>query len=49
MVVVIIMEVRTAEDMRALLTASGLELSQHYIVRPNWFFAGKGFYTDAKT
>ena len=42
-------EIRTVEDMKSLLTDLGLNLSEHFLVKPNWFFAGKGFYTDAKT
>ena len=35
--------------MRNALAKSGLSSSDSYIVKPNWFFQGKGFYTDPRT
>jgi hypothetical protein len=35
--------------MRNLLAKSGLSSSDSYIVKPNWFFQGRGFYTDPRT
>jgi hypothetical protein len=35
--------------MRGFLEKSGLSSSDSYLVKPNWFFQGKGFYTDART
>ena len=42
-------QVKNADTMRSLLEKSGLNSSGSYLVKPNWFFQGKGFYTDART
>jgi hypothetical protein len=41
--------VRNVGDMENLLRQAGLPMSDHYVVKVNWFFQGKGFYTDVKT
>lgn len=42
-------QVENADSMRGLLEKSGLSFSDSYLVKPNWFFRGEGFYTDART
>ena len=42
-------QVKNADAMRGFLEKSGLSSSDSYLVKPNWFFQGKGFYTDART
>jgi len=42
-------KVTNAEELKALLDEAGLSSSDNYVVKLNWFFQGKGFYTDAKT
>jgi hypothetical protein len=42
-------QVKNADMMRRLLEKSGLNSSDSYLVKPNWFFQGKGFYTDPGT
>lgn len=42
-------EVKNANAIRGFLEKSGLSSSDSYLVKPNWFFQSKGFYTDAKT
>jgi uncharacterized protein (DUF362 family) len=46
---IVMKEVRNSNDMRELLEEAGVTPSDHYIVKPNWFFHSKGFYADAKT
>jgi len=46
---VIVGQVKNADSMRSLLEKAGLSSSDRYLVKPNWFFQGKGFYTDART
>jgi hypothetical protein len=46
---VITQHVYNTDTMRELLDKSGLTSSDSYVVKPNWFFQGKGFYTDPKT
>jgi hypothetical protein len=41
--------VKNAHAMRSFLERSGLNLSDSYLLKPNWFFHGKGFYTDPRT
>lgn len=46
---IIMKEVRSVQDMKDLLEEAGLTSPGRYIVKPNWFFQGEGFYSDAKT
>ena len=41
--------VNNVETMRRFIEECGLSPSDNYIVKPNWFFQGIGFYTDTKT
>ena len=45
----IVGQVNDADTMRSLLDKAGLSSSDSYLVKPNWFFQGKGFYTDPRT
>ena len=37
------------ETMRRFIEECGLSPSDNYVVKPNWFFQGIGFYTDTRT
>jgi len=41
--------VKSIETMRRFIEECGLSSSDNYIVKPNWFFQGIGFYTDTRT
>jgi len=41
--------VNDVETMRRFIEECGLSSSDNYIVKPNWFFQGIGFYTDTRT
>ena len=41
--------VNNADTMRNFLEECDLRSSESYIVKPNWFFQGTGFYTDTRT
>ena len=42
-------QVRNVSEMKDMLKQAGLTASDHCVVKVNWFFPGKGFYTDEKT
>ena len=41
--------VNNAETMKHFLEECDLNPSDSYIIKPNWFFQGNGFYTDTRT
>jgi hypothetical protein len=41
--------VNSVDTMRRFIEDCGLRPSDSYIVKPNWFFQGIGFYTDTRT
>ena len=41
--------VNSADTMRRFFEECGLSPSDSYLVKPNWFFQGIGFYTDTRT
>ena len=41
--------VNNAGTMKHFLEECGLNPSDSYIIKPNWFFQGNGFYTDTRT
>ena len=41
--------VNDVESMRRFIEECGLSPSDKYVVKPNWFFQGTGFYTDPRT
>jgi len=42
-------KVQNVREMHELLDKAGLTSADHCIVKPNWFFQGRGFYTDVQT
>jgi len=41
--------INSIETMRRFIEECGLSPSDNYVVKPNWFFQGIGFYTDTRT